>query len=130
VTAMTQPVSPLSVGSLTQLSLSLVAIVALILAIGWVLKRFKFAAPRGSADSAVLEELKVGPRERIVLIRIGDAQVLVGIGAGGVVPLTPLAAPIALKTVRATPAFAERMRELMKRSGGSPLAGPPPGSSA
>jgi len=67
----------------------------------------------------------VGPRERIVLIRIGDAQVLVGIGASGVVPLTPLVAPIALKTIPAAPAFAERMRELMKRSGGSPPAGPP-----
>jgi flagellar protein FliO/FliZ len=125
VTAMAQPISPLSVGSLTQLTLSLVAIVALIFAIGWVMKRFKLAAPRGSLDSGVLEELKVGPRERIVLIRIGDAQVLVGIGASGVVPLTPLVAPIALKTIPAAPAFAERMRELMKRSGGSPPAGPP-----
>lgn len=125
MTAMAQPGSPLSVGSLTQLTLSLVAIVALILAIGWVMKRFKLAAPRGSADSSVLEELKVGPRERIVLIRIGDAQVLVGIGANGVVPLMPLAAPIALKTIPASPAFAERMRELMKRSG-APTGGPPP----
>jgi flagellar protein FliO/FliZ len=128
VTAMAQPVSPLSVGSLTQLTLSLVAIVALILAIGWVMKRFRLAAPRGSADSSVLEELKVGPRERIVLVRIGDAQVLVGIGANGVVPLTPLAAPIALKNIPAAPAFAERMRELMKRSG--PPGGPPRGGPA
>ncbi|HWX80370.1 MAG TPA: flagellar biosynthetic protein FliO [Steroidobacteraceae bacterium] len=126
---MAQPGSPLSVGSLTQLTLSLVAIVALILAIGWVMKRFKLAAPRGSLDSSVLEELKVGPRERIMLIRIGDAQVLVGIGANGVVPLTPLAAPIALKTIPAAPAFAERMRELMKRSG-APTGGPPAGGPA
>ena len=44
MTAMAQPASPLSVGSLTQLTLSLIAIVALILAIGWVLKRFKLSA--------------------------------------------------------------------------------------
>jgi flagellar protein FliO/FliZ len=126
---MAQPVSPLSVGSLTQLTLSLVAIVALILAIGWVMKRFRLAAPRGSADSSVLEELKVGPRERIVLIRIGDAQVLVGVGASGIVPLTPLAAPIVLKTIPAAPAFAERLRELMKRPG-APTGGPPGGGAA
>ena len=130
MTAMAQPVSPLSVGSLTQLTLSLVAIVALILIIGWVMKRLKLAVPRGSLDSGVLEELKLGPRERIVLMRIGDAQVLVGIGANGVVPLTPLAAPIALKSIPAAPAFAERMRELMKRSGGAPTGKPPPGGSA
>lgn len=114
-----QPASPLSVASLTQLSLSLIAIVALILAIGWALKRFKLAAPRGSLDSAVLDQLNLGPRERIVLVRIGEAQVLVGIGASGIVALTPLATPIAIKASNPSPAFAERLRDIMKRSGGS-----------
>jgi len=125
---MAQPVSPLSVGSLTQLTLSLAAIVVLILAIGWILKRFRLAAPRGSADIAVLDELRLSPRERVVLIRIGDAQVLLGIGAGGMVPLTPLAASIVLQTAAPAPAFAERMRELMRRTGGLPPGGSSPGA--
>jgi flagellar protein FliO/FliZ len=118
--ALAQPASPLSVGSLTQLTLSLVAIVALILAIGWVLKRFKLAAPRASSNAEVLDQLNLGPRERIMLIRIGETQVLVGVGANGIVPLTPLATPIALKAVTPQPAFAERLRDLMRRPGGSP----------
>jgi flagellar protein FliO/FliZ len=120
MTGMAQPASPLSVGSLTQLTLSLMAIVALILAISWVLKRMKLAGPRGSGEIAVLEELSVGPRDRIMLIRVGESQVLVGVGAGGLVPLTPLAVPIVLKgsTAPAAP-FAERLREMMKRPGGS-----------
>jgi flagellar protein FliO/FliZ len=120
VTAMAQPVSPLSIGSLAQLTLSLIAIVALILAIGWVLKRFKLNAPRGSVDSEILDQLSVGPRERVLLVRIGEAQVLLGVGAGGIVSLTPLSAPIALKAAGRTPAFAERLRDIMKRPGGSP----------
>ena len=120
MTVMAQPASPLSVGSLTQLTLSLIAIVALILAIGWVLKRFKLAAPRGSTDAEILDQLNLGPRERIVLIRIGEAQVLVGVGASGIVPLTPLTAPIALKAAGPSPPFAERLRDMMKRPGGSP----------
>jgi flagellar protein FliO/FliZ len=119
MTAMAQPASPLSIGSLAQLSLSLIAIVALILAIGWVLKRFKLAAPRGAADSEVLDQLSLGPRERVVLVRIGEAQVLVGIGASGIVALTPLATPISLKATSRPPAFADRLREIMKRPGGS-----------
>jgi flagellar protein FliO/FliZ len=117
MTPLAQPASPLSVGSLTQLTLSLLAIVALIFAIGWILKRFKLGTPRGSIDAAVLEELKVGPRERIVLVRVGAAQILVGISAGGIVPLTPLAAPIELKPSAAPSAFADRLREVMKRGG-------------
>jgi flagellar protein FliO/FliZ len=122
---MASPASPLSVGSLAQLGLSLIAIVALILAMGWVLKRFKLASPGRSLDMTVLDELRVGPRERIVLIRVGEAQVLVGIGAAGIVPLTPLTVPIALQASASPPAFAERLREMMRRPGGTP-----PGSSS
>jgi flagellar protein FliO/FliZ len=118
MTGMAQPASPLSVGSLTQLTLSLFAIVALILAISWALKRLKLAGPLGSGEIAVLDELSVGPKERIVLIRVGESQVLVGIGAGGLVPLTPLAVPIVLKGGPTVPPFAERLREMMKRPGG------------
>jgi flagellar protein FliO/FliZ len=120
MTAMAQPASPLSVGSLSQLTLSLIAIVALIVAIGWVLKRFKLAVPRGSTDSEILDQLNLGPRERIVLVRVGETQVLVGVGANGIVPLTPLAAPIALKPAGPSPAFADRLRDMMKRPGGLP----------
>ena len=77
MTAMAQPASPLSVGSLTQLTLSLIAIVALILAISWALKRLKLAGPRGSGEIAVLDELSVGPRERIVL---GSRRRIAGTG--------------------------------------------------
>jgi flagellar protein FliO/FliZ len=120
MTAMAQPAAPLSVGSLTQLTLSLIAIVALILAIGWLLKRFKLSTPRGSIDAEVLDQLSVGPRERIVLVRIGEAQVLIGVGASGIVALAPLATPITLKAATAVPAFADRLRDMMKRTSGSP----------
>jgi flagellar protein FliO/FliZ len=119
VTGMASPASPLSVGSLAQLTLSLVAIVALIFAISWLLKRFKVALPRGSGDMAVLDQVSIGPRERIALVRVGDQQVLVGIGAGGIVPLAPLANPISLSSGVRAPPFAERLRDMMKRPGGS-----------
>ncbi len=119
MTGMPQAASPLSVGSMAQLTLSLIAIVALILAISWVLKRLKLAGPRSSGEITVIDQLSVGPRERIVLVRVGESQVLVGIGAQGLVPLTPLATPIALKGPTAAPAFADRLRDLMKRPGTS-----------
>jgi flagellar protein FliO/FliZ len=119
MTAMAQPASPLSMGSLTQLTLSLMAIVVLILAISWAVKRLKLTRPRGSGGMSVVDELNLGPRERIVLIRVGESQVLVGIGAAGIVPLTPLGAPIVLKDSGAATPFALRLRDLMKRPGGS-----------
>ena len=75
--------------------------------------------PHGSANMAVLDQVAVGPRERIALVRVGDHQVLVGIGAGGIVPLTPLPSPIALRQDSSPAPFAERLRDMMKRPGGA-----------
>jgi flagellar protein FliO/FliZ len=115
---MAQPASPLSVSSLAQLTLSLLLIVALIFAISWVLKRFKLAGPRGRGEITVIDQLNVGPRERILLIRVGDRQVLVGVGAGGMVGLTPLATAIEISPSADAPQFADRLREFIKRPGG------------
>jgi len=117
MTSAASPVSPLSVSSVAQLTLSLIAIVALIIAISWVLKRLKLAGPRGRGEISVLDELTLGPRERILLIRVGESQVLIGIGAGTIVGLTPLAANIALNGAPPAPVFADRLREFMKRPG-------------
>ena len=113
------PASPLSAGSLTQLTLSLLAIVALIVALSWALRRLKMAGVRGRGEIAVIDELALGPRERIVLLRVGESQVLVGIGAGGVVGLTPLATAVVAKAPPEAPLFADRLREFMRRPGSS-----------
>jgi flagellar protein FliO/FliZ len=119
MTGISQPASPLSVSALAQLTLSLVAVVALIFAISWVMKRLKLAGPRGQGQITVIDQLAVGPRERIMLIRVGESQILIGIGAGGMVGLAPLTTPITLSGSPTAPAFADRLRDFMKRPGNS-----------
>jgi flagellar protein FliO/FliZ len=92
-------------------------VVALIVGLSWALKRLRVGTPKGRGAIAVLDELALGPRERIVLVRVGDSQVLLGVGSGSVVSLTPLAAPLAIDTTPGAPAFADRLREFMKRPG-------------
>ena len=116
MTTLAPPASPLSAGSVAQLSLSLAAVVALIFAVSWIVKRLKLGTPRSRGELAVIDELALGPRERLVLVRVGDAQVLLGVGA--VAALTPLDKPIAVKASSGGSAFAERLREYMKRPGG------------
>lgn len=118
MTGTVQPASPLSVSSMAQLTLSLLAIVALIVAISWALKRFRLAGPRGRGEIAVIDELMVGPRERIVLLRVGDGQLLVGVSGSGIVGLTPLTAPLTVGDAPAPPVFADRLRDFMRRPGG------------
>ena len=111
--------SPFSVGSLVQATLSLALVLALILGLAWVLKRARLAPRGGRGTIGVIDQLAIGPRERIVLLRVGGAQLLLGIGPGGIVGLAPLADPIPLDAPTAPPnAFAERLREFLGRSGG------------
>ena len=70
-------------GSVAQLTLSLAAIVALIFAVSWIVKRLKLGTPRSRGDIAVIDELALGPRERIMLVRVGDVQVLVASARAG-----------------------------------------------
>ena len=90
-------------------------IVGLIFALGWVMKRFKLAGPRGRGDIAVIDELALGPRERILLVRVGDAQVLGGRGRGRI--LDSPGSQIAVKGPAPASPFAERLRDFMKRPG-------------
>lgn len=115
-----QGASPVTVGSVSQLSLSLIVVVGLIFGIAWAFRRFRIAGPRGRGDIVILDELALGPRERIALIRVGDSQVLVGIGTNGVVGLEPLAAPIVLRAGAAAAPFAGRLRDFMKGPAGRP----------
>jgi flagellar protein FliO/FliZ len=115
--------APLSFGSLAQLTLSLLLIVGLILGLSWLLKRLRIAGPRGGGAIRILDQLAVSPRDRIVLVGIGAAQVLVGVGANGVVALAPLAQPLVAAPAAPPPSdpasgsFAEKLRELLARPG-------------
>ncbi len=112
--------SPLSIGSLVQATLSLALVLASIVGVAWVLKRARLAPRGGRGAIGVIDQLAIGPRERVVLLRVGDAQLLLGVGPSGIVGLAPLANPIGVEPpVAPANAFAERLREFLGRSAGN-----------
>ena len=112
------PIAALPAGGLMQLTLSLLFIVGLIFGLTWLVRRFNLVTPRNSRAMSVLDELSLSPRERLVLVRVGDSQVLLGVGSNGLTALTPLPAPIELPPPAAMLSFADRMRDLVHRPGG------------
>ena len=75
--------------SLLQMSFGLAVVVGLLFACLWLLRRL--SAPRGGgAAIKVLGAAAVGPRERVVLVEIGDDVLVLGVAPGSVARLHEL----------------------------------------
>jgi len=100
---------------LLQTSVSLVFVLAVILGLAWIAKRLRLAPGRRSGALIVLAEVPVGPKERVVLLKVGDGQALVGVGADGVRSLTLLAQNVAVSQAAPETSFAARLNEALGR---------------
>lgn len=90
---------PLGFSSLLQLTLGMLVVLGLIVGIAWLLKRsgrFQVAAGGGLK---ILGGLSMGARERVVLIQVGEAQLLLGVAPGSVKTLHVLDTPLVAKNV-------------------------------
>ncbi|HDX4051976.1 TPA: flagellar type III secretion system protein FliO [Enterobacter soli] len=107
---------------LLQVSGALFGIIAFILFIAWIAKRFgvagKTAAGRGLKVSA---STTLGPRERVVIVDVEDARLVLGVTASNINVLHKLPpAPVTAEANAETPAdFQSVMKSLLKRSGRS-----------
>lgn len=63
--------------------LGLAAVLALLGATAWVSRRFRAGAQARGGQIEVVSGLSLGARERVVLIRVGGDQVLVGVSPSG-----------------------------------------------
>ena len=82
--APTASAAPTSGGGLAEVTLALLAIVALIAGLAWVMKRTRGFGTAGRDRIQVLSERALGPKERCVLVRVGATEILVGVAAGSV----------------------------------------------
>jgi flagellar protein FliO/FliZ len=77
-------------GNLLQVILSLVLVVLLLVGSLYLLKRL--SVPRGAAAGMlrVIAGTAVGTRERVVIVEVGDAWLVLGVAPGSVTPLHQL----------------------------------------
>ncbi|WP_260293502.1 flagellar biosynthetic protein FliO [Sedimenticola hydrogenitrophicus] len=76
--------SPLGGGVLLETAGGLVLILALIFALGWLLRRYGRLPMSSKGEIAILSGVSLGPRERAVLLRVGTTRLLVGVAPGRV----------------------------------------------
>jgi flagellar protein FliO/FliZ len=71
-------------GGALEVTLALLLVVGLIALLAWGLRRMRGFGVGVSDRIQVLSERAVGPKERCVLVRVGDTDILVGVGPGAV----------------------------------------------
>jgi flagellar protein FliO/FliZ len=80
------------VPSLAPLIFGFIAVIALIPAAAWLLRRTGLANRNGASGLRITGQLALGPRERLVIVEAGDRRWLLGVGPGGITRLGTLPA--------------------------------------
>jgi flagellar protein FliO/FliZ len=116
---MSAPVNAMPAASgMAQTALSLVLVLGAIFALAWLLRRFQGLRPGLGGALSIKAGLQVGARERVLWIRAGDKDLLIGVAAGQVQTLHvfdhPPAAPEGEAQGQPPPSFVEALRKVMK----------------
>lgn len=101
-----------------QIVLSLVLVLLIIFISAWLLRRYGRFPGVAEGNLKVLGALSVGQRERILLLQVGEDQILVGVTSSRISRLHQLEVPVEVKdNVPVTSQFSQRLQDALKPKG-------------
>ncbi|HEC28917.1 MAG TPA: flagellar biosynthetic protein FliO [Gammaproteobacteria bacterium] len=105
--------------SVTEVALALALIIAVIFLMAWSVRRLGGAAFKANSELKVIGGLSMGARERIVLIQVGDEQLLLGVAPGRIQSLHVLNKPIqgCNSAETSTEGFADKLKFIIQKKG-------------
>jgi flagellar protein FliO/FliZ len=117
---LTKQNSALSTSALVETLLGLLLVLAIIVLLAWLVKRTNRFTSSANGQMKILGGLSLGPRERAVLIQVGDQQLLVGVTSQHVQTLHVLDTPLSTteNTEQSMP-FSARLQDMIKQRGQS-----------
>ncbi len=83
--AIAAPLSVSGVSSISQVTVALVIVLAILFVIAWAMRRVKLSGLFGHRSQTALElvqAINLGPKERAVLIKVQDRRLLLGVAPG------------------------------------------------
>lgn len=114
--AVTTPTAP-TAGGLAQVTFALLLVLVAIFAVAWVARRMRGFNNRVGDAIDVLADIPLGQKERAVLLKVGQKQILVGVAPGHINTLHVLEEPLDLKKPTAGPTDGRpNFKQLMLRS--------------
>lgn len=118
--AKTLTTSPVTTGALVETLFGLLLVLVCIAFLAWLLRRTGRFDTTANGEMKIIAGLSLGPRERAVLIQVGEQQILVGVTAQQIQTLHVLDQPISNTNPSNTPTrFAEKLQQIMQQRGNS-----------
>ena len=111
-TAVTTATNPPPSTSLLQWLVSCFLVIGLILLLAWLLKRARLVPALAQNQLRVISALPLGNREKLLVVKVGEQQVLLGMTPTNINLLCQLETPLAEPA--ATMPFAAQLAKLMK----------------
>ncbi|MGB0866837.1 MAG: flagellar biosynthetic protein FliO [Granulosicoccaceae bacterium] len=105
------PVDPLSAETLWRVFGSLGAILLGIFALVWILRRSGGLTRGRGGKMQIVDVLSLGQRERLVLVAVGDQQLVLGVAPGRVQAVHTLDTPYVVDTSVSGGSFADVLRK-------------------
>jgi flagellar protein FliO/FliZ len=87
---------PVGVGGLGEVAFALIIVLAAIFVVAWVVRRMRLAGNRVGGGLDILADVPLGQKERAVLLKVGNQQILLGVAPGRVSTLHVLPEPLEL----------------------------------
>ena len=103
-------------GQLTQLVLGLLLVLGLIFFLAWLLRRVQQAGPAGKGQVIeLIGSRALSPRDRLLLVQVGNEQILLGLSPGTITALHVLKEPVEVPSTseKATPEFAQHLLKIL-----------------
>jgi len=101
--------------------LALLAVLALVVGLGWLLKRLPGSGFRPADGMKLVASLSVGAKERVVVLEVNGQQLLLGVTAGSINALHTLSeplpppAPVRVPDLKNLPNFAQLLQQRLRK---------------
>ncbi|MDC0611036.1 flagellar biosynthetic protein FliO [Vibrio sp.] len=100
---------------------SLLFVIALILGLAWIMKRMRIPALGREKDFAVIRQIPLGARERLMVVKAGDEQFVIGSTPHSIQLISKLDTPLKdhsdnSSTTSVSASFAKQLNQLMKKN--------------
>jgi len=108
-------IDPLSGTNVAQMLVGLLFVLILVIAVAWLVRRVGGVSMAGGGAMSVVGGMSMGARERVVLLQVGDEQILIGVSPGRIQTLHVLENPIDVQVKKVTDHnFANKLSEALR----------------